>query len=281
MKLKILGSGGGEGFPAVFCRCNNCEKARKLGGKNIRTCSQTLINDELLIDLPMDTIIHSLNNNICFGDFKNVLITHTHLDHFIPTFLRFRGGVYAHNLKHEKVSIFGPSNLESVFYSANMAYGEVPEHIMKNISLTSLQDKTPINIDGYEIIPLKAKHAPTLGSLNYVIIKDKKAVLYLLDSGYPENETLSYLSSLGITFDCVVLDATMGVSPPKAYAYHMGFEENKILKNELISLKLASEDTIFIASHITHNKAGSHEEIEKIFSGTNIIVAYDGFEVEF
>ena len=75
MKLKILGSGGGEGFPATFCRCDNCEKARKLGGKNIRTCSQTLINDELLIDLPMDTIIHSLNNNICFGDFKNVLIT--------------------------------------------------------------------------------------------------------------------------------------------------------------------------------------------------------------
>ena len=59
------------------------------------------------------------------------------------------------------------------------------------------------------------------------------------------------------------------------------FEENKILKKELISLKIANEDTIFIASHITHNKAGSHEEIEKIFDGTGIIVAYDGLEVEF
>ena len=281
MKIKILGSGGGEGFPATFCRCDNCENARKLGGKNIRTCSQTLINDELLIDLPMDTVTHALNYGMCFGDFKNVLITHTHLDHFIPTFLRFRGGVYAHNLKHEKVRIFGPSNLESVFYSANMGYSEVPEHIMKNISLTSLQDKTPITIDGYNVIPLKAKHAPTLGSLNYVIIKDKKAVLYLLDSGYPEKETLDFLTSLGITFNCVVLDATMGISPINSYAYHMGFEENKILKKELISLKIANKDTVFIASHITHNKAGSHEEIEKIFDGTGIIVAYDGLEVEF
>ncbi len=281
MKLKILGSGGGEGFPALFCRCNNCENARKLGGRNIRTCSQALINDELLIDLPMDTISHSLNTGMCFGDYKSVLITHTHIDHFAPTLLRSRGGVYAHNLKHQKINIYGPNNIKSVFDLTNSGFGEVPEHIMENINLTPLKDKTPVFIDGYNVIPLKALHAPNLGSFNYVIIKDGKSVLYLLDSGYPEKETLSYLSSLNITFNCVVLDATMGVSPVNAYKYHMGFEENKMLKEELISLNIANEETVFIASHITHNKAGTHEEIEEIFNGTGIIVAYDGLEVEF
>ena len=36
----------------MFCRCELCEKARALGGKNIRTRSQALVNDDLLLDLP-------------------------------------------------------------------------------------------------------------------------------------------------------------------------------------------------------------------------------------
>lgn len=33
MKLHILGSGGGEGYPALFCNCVRCNAARKAGGK--------------------------------------------------------------------------------------------------------------------------------------------------------------------------------------------------------------------------------------------------------
>lgn len=37
MKIKYWGTGASEGLPAVFCDCENCQKARRLGGKNIRT----------------------------------------------------------------------------------------------------------------------------------------------------------------------------------------------------------------------------------------------------
>ena len=55
MKLTFLGTAAAEGFPAIFCNCEYCKEARKLGGKNIRSRSQTLINDDLLIDLPADS----------------------------------------------------------------------------------------------------------------------------------------------------------------------------------------------------------------------------------
>ncbi len=33
MRLQILGSGAAEGWPAVFCGCTACRRARELGGK--------------------------------------------------------------------------------------------------------------------------------------------------------------------------------------------------------------------------------------------------------
>jgi glyoxylase-like metal-dependent hydrolase (beta-lactamase superfamily II) len=81
MNITFLGTAAAEGFPAVFCNCGYCREARRLGGKNIRTRSQTLINDDLLIDLPADTYSHFLYNGICGDTIRNLLITHSHADH--------------------------------------------------------------------------------------------------------------------------------------------------------------------------------------------------------
>ena len=63
MKLTYLGTGAAEGWPALFCNCKNCQEAARLGGRNIRTRSQSLINTDLLIDLPPDTYLHKLAHN--------------------------------------------------------------------------------------------------------------------------------------------------------------------------------------------------------------------------
>ena len=33
MKIKFLGTGAAEGWPALFCECAACKKAEELGGK--------------------------------------------------------------------------------------------------------------------------------------------------------------------------------------------------------------------------------------------------------
>lgn len=85
MKIRFLGTAAAEGFPALFCNCKYCKEARRLGGKNLRTRSQSLINDDLLIDIPADTLSHFLTGDIRGDRIKYLLITHSHSDHFYPT----------------------------------------------------------------------------------------------------------------------------------------------------------------------------------------------------
>ena len=48
MKLQFLGTAAAEGFPALFCQCENCKRARELGGRNIRSRSQALVDGKIL-----------------------------------------------------------------------------------------------------------------------------------------------------------------------------------------------------------------------------------------
>ncbi len=64
MRIKYFGTAAAEGFPGLFCSCEACERARKAGGKNIRTRSQALIDRALLIDFPADTYMHVLHGGL-------------------------------------------------------------------------------------------------------------------------------------------------------------------------------------------------------------------------
>ena len=280
MKLKILGSGGGEGYPAVFCGCIHCQKARQAGGKNLRTLSQTLIDDSLVIDLPADTHMHLLANQINLGNVENILITHTHADHYYPNIFELRGGVFAHNLKYKQVNVYGNEEVKSLFESIYFHY-PIDKNIKSNICFIKLVPYGSVKIGKYTVTPLHANHAPEQMSLNYIIEDDKSSLLYLLDSGFPTDETFGYIASSGKIFDCVVMDGTMGECVPGTYDYHMCFQENIFLKERLYSAGNIKKETKFVTSHITHNDAGLHEEIEKRFLPYGISVAYDGMELNF
>ena len=84
MQFQYLGTAAAEGWPAVFCRCKYCLEAQRLGGKNIRTRSQAIVNDDLLLDLPPDTYMHKLMNNLDLSRVKYLFVTHFHMDHFYP-----------------------------------------------------------------------------------------------------------------------------------------------------------------------------------------------------
>ena len=93
MQFQYLGTAAAEGWPAVFCRCKYCLEAQRLGGKNIRTRSQAIVNDDLLLDLPPDTYMHKLMNHLDLSRVKYLFVTHFHMDHFYPQELTVRGSV--------------------------------------------------------------------------------------------------------------------------------------------------------------------------------------------
>ncbi len=276
MKIEILGSGGGEGYPASFCGCGHCMAARKAGGKSLRSLSQTLIDGKLLIDLPADTHMHFMQSGINFGDIENVLITHVHDDHYCPNILSTRGTDFAPVLNCRELHIYGNADAERLFDGYYKLF-PIREEIRKNIVFHTLTPFQKMNIGGYSVIPLKANHAPEQVALNFIIDDGKKAVLYLLDSGYPVDETLDFIINYGKKFDCVIMDGTMGGN---YYVYHMNFEQNKRLKNALDGAGATDKNTKFIVSHITHNHTGLHVEVEAVFKDCGIVPAYDGMNIE-
>ena len=76
MKLHYLGTAAAEAIPAVWCNCEVCKKIRKTRGKDVRTRSQVLINDDLMVDFPQDSYMHMLQNDLEFYKLKYVIFTH-------------------------------------------------------------------------------------------------------------------------------------------------------------------------------------------------------------
>ena len=276
MKINIMGSGGGEGYPALFCNCIRCKMARKVGGKSIRTLSQTIIDDNFLIDMPVDTPTHFRQNNLCFGDIENVLITHVHGDHYCPQLFELRGGDFAHNMKYEKLNIYGNADVKRL-YDGFYKLFPICNEVNKNIVFHTIVPYEQIKIGKYMITVLKAMHAPEQVALNYIIDDGKSVLLYLIDSGYPSDETIDFIAKYPRKLNAVIMDGTMGSG---YYVCHMNYEENIKFKNKLIDIGIANNNTKFVVAHITHNYAGMHEEIELFFKESGIIGAYDGIKLE-
>ena len=78
MKIQYLGTAAAEGWPGIFCRCDVCKKALRLGGKNIRTRSQAVIDDKILVDLPQDTYSHMLTYGLDMPNIRTLFVTHSH-----------------------------------------------------------------------------------------------------------------------------------------------------------------------------------------------------------
>lgn len=276
MKIQILGSGGGEGYPALFCNCAHCKAARKAGGKSVRTLSQTLIDDNLLIDLPVDTPMHFRKLDYSLGDIENILITHVHADHYCPQLLETRGSDFAHDIKYKTLNFYGNSDVERL-YDGFYKLFPIREEIAKGIAFHTVNPDDCFKVGGYSVTAVHAVHAPDQIALNYIIDDGKSVLLYLVDTGYPTDEMFEKIAKYPKKFDCVVMDATMGAN---YYVGHMNFAENIKLKGKLEEYGKTGSKTRFVVAHITHNHAGTHDEVEKRFDGTGIEPSYDGMIIE-
>lgn len=270
MKLTYLGTAAAEGFPAIFCNCSYCKEARKLGGRNIRTRSQSLINDDLLIDLPADTYSHFLQNEIEGDKIKYLFITHSHSDHLYPMDLGMRHGVYAHDMRTPVLNI----------YCSQGAYEKINLMCKKQegYQVNLIKPYEKIVVDGYEVIPLPARHFQGDGAVIY-IIKGDKTILYAHDTGFLYDEVLDYIEKEKIYFDMISLDCTHVNLPVSDSGGHMGIENNERLVKKLVDIAAVDENTIKYINHFSHNGNPLHHLLEKQVESMDFKVAYDGLQV--
>ena len=267
MKIKYLGTAGSEGVPSIFCACENCAKARALGGRNIRTRSQAIIDDTLLIDFPCDTFYHILNNNIDMFGISACLITHIHPDHMYPMDMR-------PDKNYGRVlNVYG-----------NGAVGNridvIPAEYHKYINFNAVLPFVPFTIEGgYIVTALKANHK-TENPYVYAISGNGKNILYLHDSGVLPDESWDYIKNTGVCFDLISLDCHWGDEEDKTVGGHGCLGVAKKLRERFIAEGMANNDTVFILNHFSHKGENSvYDDFSLIAETSGFVVAYDSMEV--
>lgn len=273
MKIKYLGTCAAEGFPALFCTCENCRNARAFGGKNYRSRSQAIIDDCLLIDFPADSYSHFSEFGIDLSKIHYCFITHIHGDH-----------LYAKDFSYIKKGYSVPDS----DYVMNI-YGSVDlvPHLEKTVAnsnshltLNILEPYKPTVIGDYTVTALKAYHG-TENPYIYMIEKEGKRILYAHDTDYFLNETWEYLETNNFYLDLVSLDCTEGNMDDLNYHGHMCIGRNKKVRERMINSGLAGKETKFILNHFSHNgKDSAYDIFKPIAEKDGFAVSYDGFESE-
>lgn len=278
MKLKYLGTAAAEGWPAVFCNCDHCKRARKAGGQNIRTRSQSIINNDLLIDFPADTNHHMLKNNLDLSAVKYLIVTHSHIDHFAPLDLLMRSkSYYAHNLTEEKLFMYSNESVLKKYNKMLADYNGEPND--QNIVSAFLPLYTPTKLGQYTVTALKANHAPGQTAYIYLIDNGKSTLLYLHDTGRLYDEVYDYLIENNIKADLVSLDCTFGLL--KSGGGHLGLDSCQIERDKLIENGIADKNTRMIINHFSHNGKAIYDEMVPIAKKLGFDTSYDGMEVTF
>ena len=276
MKIQYLGTAAAEGIPAIFCDCKTCQKARKLGGKEIRTRSQAIIDDRLLIDFPADTYMHFLQYNLPLSKIQNCLITHSHADHLYPKELHMRKSGFANIVENSPL----------VFYSDKSGFDMISEiKTAGAISDDDLQVKkislnTPFDVDGYSVTALRAAHADVTSPVVYLIEKDGKTLFYSNDTSEYPPESMEYLKTLKKPIDLISLDCTEACSNA-TYSGHLSLERGRDLRKTLIEIGAADKNTVFVLNHFSHNsKNVLYKDFVKIAAKLDFEVSYDGMVIE-
>ena len=176
MKVQYLGTAAAEGWPCVWCNCEFCQEARRRGGRNLRTRSQAIIDDQLLLDLPCDTYVHAIRENLDLSAVRWLLVTHSHTDHIYPAELVNRGGEYAHNMKSQTLEIYCNEAVKDYIFRA--AAHELEADVERRLRFQIVAPFESVEVGPYTVTPLPAKHMKTEQALFYLIEKDGKSVLY-------------------------------------------------------------------------------------------------------
>ncbi len=274
MKITYLGTGAAEGIPAMFCTCELCTKARQEKHKEIRTRSQCVINDDLLIDFPADTYYHLLLNGIDISKIKQIIITHSHQDHFYPEDMALNSPSFSKSPQN-KIQVYANSTVINRWQETiNREYSgyDYSEYITFN----KIENLVSFRTGEYEITALKADHKKNEECFIYDIKYGSYRLLYANDTGINLDPSVwDYFKT--VHYDVVSMDCT-GMNK-EVGRYHMGIIDNIKFIRKLAETGTVDDKTNKIITHFSHFGGLSHQELVELAKDLDFIVAYDGLQL--
>ena len=282
MIVTFLGTSAANGYPEGFCRCDNCERARELGGPSLRRRSSALINNDLLIDLGPDIHTASAAFDRPLTGVRYCLQTHAHADHLDPSHLLSRSPEFG---------VVGPPRLH--FYASpatvrvtarllerdcepgSLLDPEVGERL--NLQIHQIEPLQPFNAGPYRVTPFPANHDPVVEPLLYAVEADGRSIFYGTDTATLPEETWQSFHRLGLRFDLVILDHTYGPDEPGSdhLSAHQFIEHVARMREE----RLLTEEGQAFATHIAHEGNPAYPELVDYAAQHGYRIAYDGLTV--
>lgn len=282
MKIKYWGTAAAEGVPGIFCNCETCRLAREHKGRKVRTRSQLMINDDLMIDFGPDTYYNSLRFDYNLTYLEHLLITHPHEDHLYSEELWHRLKGYACEIGTPSLSVHGSEDtlMKLCEVDKDVKGFQKQERVLYDV----MKPYETRQIGRYMVTPLPACHS-TKQPFVYLIEEGNKSFLLLNDTGRPSYDVYEYLIKRGIVLNAISFDNTYGnenvLAKYGVADHHMGLLDAVAVKSFLDINGVANADTVCIVTHFSHQ--GVDADYDKMCAHAEkfgYIVSYDGLEIE-
>ncbi|MCL2097043.1 MAG: MBL fold metallo-hydrolase [Oscillospiraceae bacterium] len=268
-----MGTSAGEEYPGAWCVCENCEKARKWGGRNIRRNSGVILDGDVMIDMGKTAHIQAEKFNINLRGIKFLLSTHSHWDHLNTHTLWSRIAAFGPGEMPE-LNIFGSSRVADVLAESDRMN---PESL--KIKINMIEPFKKYYAGDLEFFTLDGNHSDGGGvrSVNYIITRKNKTFAYLSDTGYPFDETLKALTKY--KYDFIIAECTFlyGEDNPA----HMGINQNIRLLGFFGANNLWKNKPEYYLTHISPHWCPPHDEYEPLVKSKGMKLAYDGLVIEY
>lgn len=252
MKFTFLGTGTSTGVPEIGCKCEVCTSTDP---RDSRLRSSALLQSgdtTVLIDCGPD-----FRQQMLTADVKKIdalLLTHKHYDHLVGIddlrpYTRDRElPIYADRETEMQIRSFFP-----------YCFGRVKYPGVANITVRSVDHKTPFTVGGIEVQPLRVFH----GMFPITAYRFGK-LAYITDMSYIEPGELEKL----VGVEVLVINALRFSKPHKTH--------QTVLEALAVIDYLKPRETYF--THLMHH-IGLHAKIEKCLPN-GVHLAYDGLEIE-
>ncbi|HEY3284869.1 MAG TPA: MBL fold metallo-hydrolase [Armatimonadota bacterium] len=283
--LTFLGTSAGELYPGIWCRCQTCQRARELGGPNLRAQTCAYVSPGIMLDFPADVLATAARWGVPLPEVSWILVTHSHEDHLFPYHFQWRrlSGPATHTPPLDRIAPrFTPLPLMTVAGSAvacertrvYVTEGEKPYALVTRV----VEPGDVFNAAGVQVTALRANHqVPGETTLNYLLEADGRSLAYLLDTDVLLEETWEALKCRQL--NVVILEATFG----RAYcpgSNHMDFRKLRETRARMVGEGLLAPGCRFIATHFSPHHTPPHDETAAELAEFGVEASCDGFTVE-
>ncbi|MEA3403018.1 MAG: MBL fold metallo-hydrolase [Armatimonadota bacterium] len=271
MTLTILGTAAAEGWPALWCPCETCAQARRLGGKNIRRRCAYQLGERIHVDFGPDSFAQMVRFDLDYAAMEHLLITHSHADHLTPAEIMYRRPGFVDLREDQVLTIYGNEAVRQAFDRLDHSLAEA------RARFELIQPFEVIDLgEGVFATPIVADHAEGEMAVNYLFERDGRTLLQGNDTGWWPEESWEFLGRHEL--DIVILECTYG--PREGGRQHLGVNEVVQVRDELAKLGALTPDARIIATHFSHNGGWLHQRLEEFFAPEGIEVAFDGMTLE-